>query len=411
MKKGLMIGLTAFALATSLFTAPQQSNAAESCELTIDANKHHTQNWSYAGGVCDGFIQGIYVPETKQFTVMGIYSGNVKYSGQQFEFRIPTYDDSVILTVNTIKPGETAPVNTNNHEFVRKGGSDRYGTNLALSKDIKAQSLDHVFIASGTNYPDALAAGALSGSLNGTVLIINDRQSTQDLVIAEIQRILKPSGKVLILGGTGAVSVETEVKLKSTNYAVERLSGQTRTLTALAIAEKVNSYPAHVFLVNGQSYPDALSVVPAAAKTKQPILLNRTADKLDPAVMEYLETKQVQKVTIIGGTGVIGTGIAETLAAKGITIDRLSGKTRYDTSLAVAKKYFPSSSQAGLAYSRNFPDALSGGSYAFRNNMPILLTDNEKPTDSIRSWINQSDKTLHFFGGTGALPESLKDKF
>lgn len=410
-KKGLLRGVTAFALATSFFALAHESSAAENCSLTIDANKNYGNNWSYAGGACEGFMQGIYVPELKQFNITGIYTDNVAYSGQQFQFRIPTLDDLVTLTVQTIKPGDTAPEKQTNHTFIRQGGSDRYETNNALTKDIPAQSLDHVFIASGLDYPDALAGGALSSSLNGTIMIINERTSTQEEVIKEVKRTLKPNGKILILGGTGAVSVATENKLKATDYPVERISGKTRIQTALAIAEQLNSTSDSVFLVNGRSYPDSLSIVPVAAKLKQPILLNSSAETLSPEVLEYLQTKGIQNVTIIGGTGVISDNIAQNLKQKGITIERISGKTRHDTSLAVAKRFFPSTTEVGLAYSRNFPDALSGGPYAFRHDMPILLTDNSKPTDSIRSWVNQQNRTIHFFGGTGALPESLKNQF
>lgn len=411
MKKGLIRCLTAITLAVSFFALPQEPSATETCSLTINANQNVGSNWSYAGGACEGFMQGIYVPDAKQFNITGIYTSNVQYSGQQFHFRIPIYDDLVTLTVHTIKPGATAPEKQTPHTFIRHGGADRYETNQSLTKDIPAQSLDHVFIASGLDYPDALAGGALSGSLNGTIMIINERPSTQEDVLREIERILKPNGKILILGGTGAVSINTENRLKATDYSVERLSGQTRTHTALAIAEELNNTADSAFLVNGRSYPDSLSIVPVAAKLKQPILLNSSADSLNPEVTEYLKSSGIKKVTLIGGTGVISDKIVQSLKLKGIAVERISGKTRHDTSLAVAKKYFPSTTEIGLAYSRNFPDALSGGPFSFRQDMPILLTDDAKPTDAIRTWVNQQDRMIHFFGGTGALPESLKSHF
>lgn len=79
-------------------------NAASTCSLTIDGNKHTGSNWSYAGGDCEGFIQGIYVPDMKQFNITGIYTANVSHSGQQFSFRIPTLDNETVLTVYTVAP-------------------------------------------------------------------------------------------------------------------------------------------------------------------------------------------------------------------------------------------------------------------------------------------------------------------
>lgn len=108
MKRFKAIALSLIAAPGLLFTT-QEAEASSTCSLTIDANKHTGSNWSYAGGDCEGFIQGIYVPEMNQFNITGMYTANVEYNGQQFQFRIPTLDDDTTLTVNIIQPGTTAP--------------------------------------------------------------------------------------------------------------------------------------------------------------------------------------------------------------------------------------------------------------------------------------------------------------
>ena len=59
-------------------------------------------------------------------------------------------------------------------------------------------------------------------------------------------------------------------------------------------------------------------------------------------------------------------------------IERLAGSTRYETSTAVAKKFFPNTKTVLLAYAKNFPDGLSGGPLAMKKNAPIILTDSGK---------------------------------
>lgn len=58
-------------------------------------------------------------------------------------------------------------------------------------------------------------------------------------------------------------------------------------------------------------------------------------------------------------------------------IERLWGQTRYETSVAVAKKFFSKTKTVLLAYAQNFPDGLSGGPLALIKNAPIILTDSK----------------------------------
>ncbi|WP_010175663.1 S8 family serine peptidase [Bacillus coahuilensis] len=57
----------------------------------------------------------------------------------------------------------------------RISGNTRYETSLAFAKKIADHSLDTVILASGENYPDALAGGPLAESLNGTVILVNEK--------------------------------------------------------------------------------------------------------------------------------------------------------------------------------------------------------------------------------------------
>ena len=57
---------------------------------------------------------------------------------------------------------------------------------------------------------------------------------------------------------------------------------------------------------------------------------------------------------------------------------RLSGATRYDTSVAIAKTFFPNATSAVLVYGENFPDGMCGGTLACSMGAPVLLTTNSK---------------------------------
>lgn len=89
----------------------------------------------------------------------------------------------------------------------RLAGSDRYRTALMVSAEY--ESADVVYVATGLNYPDALAGGALAGSEDNPVLMVKGTQANLDGALgqeiqAELAR-LNPD-RVVILGGTAVVS-------------------------------------------------------------------------------------------------------------------------------------------------------------------------------------------------------------
>jgi putative cell wall-binding protein len=94
----------------------------------------------------------------------------------------------------------SAPIGTHG---VRVWGDDRFETAVAISQEIwTPDNTTVVFIATGTNFPDALAGGA-STVLAGPILLVTKDalpQSTAD----EITR-LQPCA-VVAFGGPGAIS-------------------------------------------------------------------------------------------------------------------------------------------------------------------------------------------------------------
>ena len=56
------------------------------------------------------------------------------------------------------------------------------------------------------------------------------------------------------------------------------------------------------------------------------------------------------------------------------TVERIKGKTRYETSVEIAEKFFTTPQFAVLAYAENFPDGLCGGPLSTVMNAPLILT-------------------------------------
>lgn len=84
----------------------------------------------------------------------------------------------------------------------RIAGSDRYETGVEISSALEP-GVDVVYVAVGTDYPDALAGSALAGAQDTAVLLTKGSKLSNDTAERLVE--LEPA-KVVVLGGEEAVS-------------------------------------------------------------------------------------------------------------------------------------------------------------------------------------------------------------
>ena len=94
----------------------------------------------------------------------------------------------------------------------RLAGTDRYATSAAISKSTFVPGVPVAYIASGTNFPDALAGAPVAGMRKGPVLL-TERGSVPKVVLDELKR-LRPA-EIVILGGSGAVNSTVQAQLSA----------------------------------------------------------------------------------------------------------------------------------------------------------------------------------------------------
>lgn len=90
-------------------------------------------------------------------------------------------------------------------------GRDRYETSALLSTRFD-YGVSVAYVANGMEFPDALAGGPVAGIRSGSVLLTS-RDSLPKTVADELKR-LRPD-RIVILGGTGAVSAKVEAQLEA----------------------------------------------------------------------------------------------------------------------------------------------------------------------------------------------------
>jgi putative cell wall-binding protein len=191
------------------------------------------------------------------------------------------------------------------------------------------------------------------------------------------------------------------------------LAGPDRYATAVAISQ--DSYPAAgsaktVVVTSGEDFPDALSAAPAAVKLGGPLLLT-LHDRLLPSVAAEVQRLGPQHIVIVGGPAAVGAAVLTALTKIAPTV-RISGATRYDTSLAVAKYAFGTSNVPSVFFATGtqFADALSAGAYAGAAGMPVLLVPGNAATAPapLLAWMKNARTTdLHIVGGYAAITQAV----
>jgi glucose/arabinose dehydrogenase/putative cell wall-binding protein len=284
----------------------------------------------------------------------------------------------------------------------RFGGADRYATAAAISAGTSTPGVPVAYVATGVDFPDALTGGAAAAHENGPLLLVT-RTTIPASTAAELDR-LNP-GRIVVLGGTGAVSAAVEGALDAyTSGAVERRSGIDRYETAAEVSEQAfdPGVPA-AFIATGAAFADALAGVPAAAHLDAPLLITRNT-VLPAATATELGRLKPARIYVLGGPAAVSNGVLAALDAYTTgPVTRLSGADRYATAAAVATLWTRSNA-VYAATGTAFPDGLAGGAAAGRLDVPLLLVrPGVVPTETGQAIIRLHPTRVTVLGGTAAV--------
>ncbi|MFD5215752.1 cell wall-binding repeat-containing protein [Microbacterium sp. NPDC058345] len=253
----------------------------------------------------------------------------------------------------------------------RIAGTDRYDTAVRLSRTLDGP-VSVVFVATGTDFPDALTAAAAAGAAGGPLLLTRPTM-LPDVVRAELVR-LAPQ-RIVVVGGSGVVAAGVERALRSI-APTTRVQGADRYETARRLSTAEFASADEVFVVTGRDYPDALVAAATAGGARVPVVLvNGRATTLPSGILQEIRRLGAERVSIVGGYGAVRPEIQAVLAKAGLAVRRLAGANRYDTAAAVDDAYFPAGSadRALIATGADFPDALAGAAAAARAKQPLYL--------------------------------------
>lgn len=192
-------------------------------------------------------------------------------------------------------------------DVTRLEGSNRYATAAAVAAEFTDP--DVVYIATGQNYPDALAGSARAGWEGHPILLVQTnhlpavtRQALVDLGPSEIR----------VLGSNEAVSDAVALLLE--DYApVVRIEGTNRIRTAVAISQVHDSVDT-VYLASATNFPDALVAGAVAAAAGKPLLLT-WPDSLPHATGVEILRLGATDVIVLGGPEAIALSVDDQIEA------------------------------------------------------------------------------------------------
>lgn len=199
------------------------------------------------------------------------------------------------------------------------------------------------------------------------------------------------------------------------NVKVEKLEGDTRYETAVEISKKGWAEGSDtVVLVNGYSIVDGITSTPLATTDGAPTLLVEK-DKIGISTTNELKRLNPKHVILIGGENSIGSTVEDSIKDLGseITIDRVGGSDRYDTSLLIAEKVSEKNdiNKVYITSGTGEADSLSIASKAGAEKQPIVLTSKDDISTGIYNWIKEKDvQDAYFIGGAASISDKVITK-
>ena len=285
------------------------------------------------------------------------------------------------------KSGVDTTLKSEKIDVTRLEGQDRYSTSQkVMEKTKEIINPEYLLIASGKNFPDALAATSFFVN-HKSVMVLSDGLTYPQSNLQEIA-----------IGGVNQLPLK--------GFKGRRISGKDRYETALEIAKLSFDKNNNAILASGQVFADSLSAVSLTKKHSAPIILTQS-DSLTENAKKYLNGKNV---FIVGGEKTV---VKDILTRKKPVVKKedknLHTKTGQYYSSLISSKLSKSKSRE---YNQAYDVKIKGDYLIVSGNMKYFKEINSfsggKPIgDSARHTFKITNKTV-FKLHSGLAPTAYK---
>ena len=272
------------------------------------------------------------------------------------------------------KTGVDTTLKSENIEVTRLEGQDRYSTSQkVMEKTKEIINPEYLLIASGKNFPDALAA---------TSFFVNHKSV---MVLSDGVTYPKSNLQEIAIGGVNQLPLK--------GFKGRRVSGKDRYETALEIAKISFDKNNNAILASGEIFADSLSAVSLTKKHNAPIVLTQS-DSLTENAKKYLNGKNV---FIVGGNKTVVNDIMTRKKPAVKKEDKnLHTKTgQYYSSLISSKLSTSQAKESSQAYNVGINgDYLVVSGYISYNNDPNSPSSGKNIGHSKNHTFKITDKTV-----------------
>ena len=240
----------------------------------------------------------------------------------------------------------------------------------------------HAVLSRYDVFADSLAGAALTAD---GPLLFTTPEGLVPTTAQELQRVLPDGATVYVLGGESAISEAVVDAVEELGFRVQRLAGDSRIDTAVAVAEEVLTRTGadELYVARAGSpasnptaaWADSVAGGAASAATGIPVVV--VGDSLPQAVADLIEEFDIARTTVLGGAAAVADAVVEALPSP----RRLAGDTRMATAVAIAEDVFGFGERTdggmvlvngvqvdGWAY------GFAAAGFAAGQDLPVLLT-------------------------------------
>ena len=301
---------------------------------------------------------------------------------------------------------------------IGKGQKDEYGNEiLNVDEDNEGYhmlALETLDDYEGLNYSDILKSNVDS---LGKIRKVDDRAKYHREGIFnaikdackdfEKENPTKPGdnpGKTPNQSGTVTPTPNTPAERQKTTT---RVAGSDRIQTSVEVSKKYYESAETVIIANYEQFADSLSASALSKALKAPILLVKK-DQLDSVVAQEIKRLGAKNVVVIGGEKSVDE--AKNSLSK-YNLQTIAGSDRYETSAKIAQEIIKltGTKKAVIASGEVFADALTVAPLANKNNMPILLVQQNNIPKATQEVLKQIEEVI-IVGGEKTISKEVENK-
>ncbi len=200
---------------------------------------------------------------------------------------------------------------------------------------------------------------------------------------------------------------------------VTRVRGEDRVATSAAVALAGWERAPRVLVATARNYPDAIAASAFAASLDAPVLLTEP-DDLPDVVHDALDRLGTRHATILGGPGAVSDDVLAELRSRGMVVDRVAGRNRWQTAAELAREVAMRGPVEVVALALGdrgdgkdaWPDALAAASLAaLAEPVPTVLTGRAELPYATRQALEElAPRKVLVLGGEAAVPQRVVDE-